>query len=131
MSTVAILSYIAFSFLILGILVEFYQNFIYLPMHINLSNREFRPMPTPEEFRIYTPPFLREHPFIDLMIGFGGIPYWVICSIFFIITRYLINQSILSTILYIPGLIFVFFILKIFQFKLSMYAIKKKMQKYQ
>ena len=62
-------------------------------------------------YQMNKPMILRRVPLLDFLIENGGIFFFILFSILFLIVSYLISRSLLWTLLCIPGLFLLYFII--------------------
>jgi hypothetical protein len=75
-------------------------------------------------YHINKPMILRQVGFLNLLIESGGLLFFIIFSILFLIVAYSAKHSVFWTLLCIPGLFFLYFVLNMVSALLSRIMVK-------
>jgi len=110
--------------LVLSFVTDLIYNLIIMPIKKEMEQEtegphNISPNDLEHYYHINKPMILREVTILNTIIEFGGNFFFVIFSLLFLIAAYMVKKSILWTLLCIPGLVFLYFILNLISVSLS------------
>jgi len=121
------------SFLSLGLsfLTNLIYNLIIMPIKKDMERNSEGPHYINDNdlksyYHMNKPMILRQVSFLNLLIEKGGFLFFFLFSVLFLVVVYSAKHSILWTLLYIPGLIFLYFVLNLISVFLSRVLVRWK-----